>query len=115
MPERFCDEIQQQHALACQSPPVSDAVLLQVTTERREAVLTASSFRLPPDQCKGTADHLMNNTGRRLPVTLRVAQYKVYPYLPYSFNNQSCMERVDCRLQALKALSQPTIIPFDSF
>ena len=56
--------------LAFESPPLSEAVLQQVTTEKRGAVLTGSTFSMPPDQCTGTADDLMNNTGRRLPMTL---------------------------------------------
>lgn len=66
-------------SLAFESTPLSDVVQQQVRTERGEAVLTGSCFSLPPDQCKGTAGDLTNNAGKRLPVTLPLAQYKAYP------------------------------------
>lgn len=54
--------------------------------EKRKAVPTASSFSLPPDQCAGTVDHLMNNTGKKLPVTLPVVQHRVYPELLFTLS-----------------------------
>lgn len=79
--------------LAFESPPLSEAVLLQVTTERRGAALTGSSFSMPPDQCTGTADDLMNNTWKRLPVTLPVVQYKADPLLPLFFQQSKLYGR----------------------
>lgn len=100
--------------LAFESPPLSDAVLQRVTNRERRSCPDGKQLpcvtRSMQRHCGWP--HEWHREEIACDTSCSTVQSVPFNFL-YYFNNQTCMEKVDCRLQELTGLNC-TVVPSDS-